>query len=382
MISPKPSSASTTVSPEVTVPELNKRPGIHYAITRDGVELPVIDITHPAFSIAVSDEQQRAMVDAFLHEPVPFAEVPKPLREPLLRFFLRGSILAEGISRAQGSFMSGMHTYLMKLGPEMLGSYAKPVDKRIAAALPAVSMRLRLQDVAQLAADFLLPLLSANSGPPLHLLNIAGGPAIDSLNALLVIRKAEPDLLKSREVSIDVLDLDEDGPAFGKAALDALIGDVGPLNGLNIRWRHVVYNWAETRPLTEVVKEAQRANAIVICTSEGGLFEYGSDEEITANLIALRDGCQAVVGSVTRNDKTIAKLKQASSAATRPRGLNLFRELASKGGWNVEHAVERPLSDQVVLSPIRSTKKGEAAASPFLPKPITTCLRPQGCFPP
>jgi hypothetical protein len=336
----------------VKVPELNKRADIHYAVTRDGVELPVIDITHPAFAITMSDEEQRAMVNAFLHEPMPFAEVPKPLREPLLRFFLRGSVLADGIHRAQGSFMSGMHTYLMKLGPEMLGRYAKPVDRKIAAALPAVSMRLRLQDIAHLAAEALLPLLSADPRRPLHLLNIGGGPAIDSLNALLVIHKAQSDLLGDREIFIDVLDLDEGGPAFGKAALEALSETGGLLQGLDIRWRYVPYNWGETKTQTEAVNEAERANAIVICTSEGGLFEYGSDDEIAANLIALRNGCQAVIGSVTRNDKTIAKLKQASSAATRPRGLAVFRELARKSGWEVTRSIERPISDQVVLSPI------------------------------
>src|SRR5262249_56850889 len=115
------------------------------------------------------------------------------------------------------------------------GRYAKPVDKKIAAALPAVSMRLRLQDVAQLAAEALLPLLSADPRRPLHLLNIAGGPAIDSLNVLVVIQKAQPDLLRDREIFIDVLDLDEAGPAFGKAGLEALSENGGPLQGLAIR---------------------------------------------------------------------------------------------------------------------------------------------------
>jgi len=31
--------------------------------------------------------------------------------------------------------MSGMYTYLLKLGPEMLGNaYAKPIDRKIAAS--------------------------------------------------------------------------------------------------------------------------------------------------------------------------------------------------------------------------------------------------------
>jgi hypothetical protein len=34
-----------------------------------------------------------------------------------------------------------MHTYLLKLGPAMLGSaYAKPIDRRIAASLPVFAV--------------------------------------------------------------------------------------------------------------------------------------------------------------------------------------------------------------------------------------------------
>ena len=42
--------------------EKHKRPGVYYALTNDGVELPVIDITHLAFALNVSDTEQRAAV--------------------------------------------------------------------------------------------------------------------------------------------------------------------------------------------------------------------------------------------------------------------------------------------------------------------------------
>lgn len=108
-----------------------------------------MDVTHPAFALDIDEAKQRKLVDKFLSDGVPFSGVPSPLRNLLLRFFLRGSILAGGIQKAQGGFMSGMHTYLLKLGPEMLGSaYSSPVDRKIAAALPALGVRLRLQDMA------------------------------------------------------------------------------------------------------------------------------------------------------------------------------------------------------------------------------------------
>ena len=50
-------------------------------------------------------------------------------------------------------------------------------------------------------------------------MNIAGGPAIDCLNTLIVLRNEHPHLLEGRIIQIDVLDPDEAGPAFGKAAL-------------------------------------------------------------------------------------------------------------------------------------------------------------------
>jgi hypothetical protein len=92
--------------------------------------------------------------------------------------------------------------------------------------------------------------------------------------------------------------------------------------------------------------------AIVICSSEGGLFGYGSDKEIEANLGVLRRFREvlAVVGSVTRADEPIMRVRQIGPAATRPRGLSAFRELAAKSGWNLARAVERPFSDPVVLT--------------------------------
>lgn len=157
-------------------PEVNKRTGVFYAFTRDGVELPVVDVTDPAFAISITDSEQHAMVERFLQDGIPLAKLPKPLRELALRFLLRQSVLAQGIDQARGSFMSGMQTYLLKLGPEMLGSaYAKPIDRQIAGTLPSFCVRLRLQDMAELMAETLLPLLSEAPIRPLRFVNIAGG---------------------------------------------------------------------------------------------------------------------------------------------------------------------------------------------------------------
>jgi hypothetical protein len=332
-------------------PEPNKRPGIHYAVTSDGVELPVVDITHPAFALSITEAEQKARVENFLHEDVPLAKLAKPLRELALKFLLRESILAQGVQQARSTFMSGLQTYLLKLGPQMLGNaYTKPIDRQIASALPSFCVRLRLQDMAKLLADTLFPLLRGDQHRPLHLLNIAGGPAMDSLNALILLNRQEPSVLAERLVSIDVLDLDDAGPAFGEASRTALSQPAGPLHGCHITFRHIHYDWTHADEVMGVLAEGQTDNPITICSSEGGLFEYGSDGEIKSNLKVLRtQQVVAIVGSVTRADDPIQLLRKASTPKTRPRGLEAFADLIRPTGWKVERVVERPFSDQVVL---------------------------------
>jgi hypothetical protein len=333
-------------------PETNKRPGVVYAFTRDGVELPVVDVTHPVFAISIAESEQKSMVEKFLRDGVPLAKLPKALREIALRFLLRQSVLAQGIDQARGSFMSGLQTYLLKLGPEMLGnSYTKPIDRQIAAALPSFCVRLRLQDMAELIAETLLPLMSDDPYRPLRFLNIAGGPAMDSLNALILLNRKRNGILAQREVEIDVLDLDCDGPAFGEAALAALSQPDKPLYGLRISFRHLLYNWAWAEDLPRLLQQTDLEHPVTICSSEGGLFEYGSDDEIVSNLKVLRSqpDLVAVAGSVTRADEPTQQLRRATTPKTRPRGLEVFRNLINPTGWKVDRVIDRPFSDHVVL---------------------------------
>jgi len=304
------------------------------------------------FAISITDTEQRTLVEKFLRDGVPFDNLPKPLRELALRFLLRQSVLAQGIDQARNSFMSGMQTYLLKLGPEMLGSaYTKPIDRQIASAFPSFCVRLRLQDMAELMAETLIPILSSDPQLPLRLINIAGGPAMDSLNALILMHRNRPELLPHREIEIDVLDLDESGPAFGKSSLDALSQSNGPLHALKITFRHLAYDWARAEDLAGLLTKTEFGQPVTICSSEGGLFEYGSDEEIVSNLNALRGwrDIAAVTGSVTRADEPIQQMRKATTAKTRPRGLTVFRNLISPTGWKLDRVIERPFSDQVVL---------------------------------
>jgi hypothetical protein len=272
------------------------------------------------------------------------------------RFSLRGSVMARGLRRAEGTFLDGMTTYLFKVGAKNLGSYSLPVDRRIACSLPGISVRLRLADMARLTADALAQRLPAWPRRPLHFLNIAGGSAIDSLNALLLLRREQPALLEARRVTVCVLDGDAHGPAFGARALAALQAQGAPLAGLDLQLTSITYDWREPSGLAPALRAAQSQGAFCIGSSEGGLFEYGSDADILCNLRALAgvadDFC--MVGSVTRDDEVMRTLKLTSTAATLPRGLSVFGELIGRAGWKVTRSISRPLSDQVVIEPVTS----------------------------
>lgn len=150
-----------------------------------------------------------------------------------------------------------------------------------------------------------------------------------------------------RQISIEVLDADDEGPAFGEAALAALSGEAGPLGGIQVTFKHRQYDWANADALQPSLREAQAQGAVVVCSSEGGLFEYGSDEEIVANLRMLRadPSVVAVVGSVTRADELTHKLQQTGGAATRPGGSRslMYWRARPIGGfparWNVLSAI-------------------------------------------
>ena len=338
---------------EIRRPERNKKPGVCYAVTNDGLELPVVDLTHPAFASTLSEERQQALVRYFLTEQRRFARLPKLMRSLLLRFFMRGSRIGRGLRRAEGHFLDGMTTYLFKLGPKNLGSYAVPVDSRMLMSLPAVSVRMRLSDMARLLADGVAPRLAADRRYPLHFINIAGGPAVDSLNALILLKREHAELLAGRRIVLRVLDGDDAGPAFGARALAALQEPGAALAGLDVTFEHTPYDWRDVGPLKAAVAAATSEGALMAVSSEGGLFEYGSDQDILANLRALPSDERRlfVVGSVTRDDEIIRTLKLTSTAATKPRGLPVFTALVAQAGWQVTRSIARPLSDQVVLEP-------------------------------
>jgi hypothetical protein len=321
--------------------------GVLSAMTGDGVRLAVIDVTHPAFAVAPTHAELEAMSHQFVLESRQRQEMPAALRDALQQ-----SMLGRGLMAASGTFLSGMNTYLLKLGPENLGAEAHPLDRRIAASFPALVTRLRLQDMARLLGDGLWRGAAARPNRPLALVNIGGGPAADSWNALIHLHAEHPDLLAGRTIGIAVLDQDADGPAFGGRAVETLRAPGAPLAGLEVGFRHVSYQWSHANRLRQALDDLRAADALCAISSEGALFEYGSDTDIVANLQALHAGTAPdaiVVGSVTRDDEPLRSLPATDRAATRPRTLDAFSSLAEDAGWSMHRVIERPFSYNVRL---------------------------------
>jgi hypothetical protein len=336
------------------IPEKNKRPGVRYALTHDGVELPVIDVTHPQFAITLTAEEVAARKDRFIAEVDRGTWMPPFLHKLLLRVLFRNSTLLQGIRKGSGSFLSGMNTYLFKIGPDNLGAgYTGRGDKRIASSFPVLCVRLRLQETAGMITGGFRGPLSARAAANLHLVNIGGGHAADSLNSLILARQADARLLEGRRIFIHVLDLESEAPDFGRRALAALMGPGAPLHGLDVAFSHGKYNWSEPEALRPVLAALGAGDNVITLSSEGALFEYGSDADILANLAVIREATPVdatIVGSVTRERREFRNNAYANRLPVVPRGLPRFMALAAQAGWRLEKAVEGTLSDVVRLA--------------------------------
>ena len=326
---------------------------VRYALTDEGVKLPVIDVTHPSFAVTATEPELAAMEEKFLVDAKKMGKLPDSVREQL-----KNSFLGRGMMEAAGSFLPGLSTYLLKLGPENLGEHGKPIDRILAASFPMLTMRLRLQEMARLLADALVESLAARltqgAKEPLLFVNIAGGPAADSWNTLILLQRERPELLDGREITVAILDRDEHGPSFGARAVEALCAEGGPLSALRPCpvWRHIYYPWTESERLGALLRELGASRSVCAVSSEGGLFEYGTDDEIIANPLQLREGTQAdarVVGSVSRDSETMRSTRRSDSFTTIPRTIEAFRALAERGGWAIEKQIDRPYSFHVRL---------------------------------
>jgi hypothetical protein len=335
---------------EQRIPEMSKKPGIFYAWTDDGYELPVVDYSHPAFEIRISDDELSKLIDAMQRS----AAIP----QAALQAAAQKSILVRGLVESAGTFTTGMNTYLNKIPAELLGEgYAGMLDRQWAMGLTPLTFRWRMRDVARLLADNLGPVLRSQPGKPLRLVNIAGGPALDSLNALIFLQKEHPQWLAAREIGLLVLDVDLEGPSFGKRALAVLQAEDGPLHGVSVTFQSDVYDWCDPQSLKARLREWIEPGMVAAGSSEGGLFEYASDEVIAANLTVFHKMTPHefnLVGPVVRDEQSLdPRLRTTEHSPGRPAvrylGLRAMEMIASNTGWRVERTLDGPMHQVMSL---------------------------------
>jgi hypothetical protein len=334
---------------DVAVPERHKLPGVCYAVTDEGLELPVIDVTHPAFSRYPGPEElaviARRTIDGFANS----TRVPAFV----YRWMAGRSVIFRNVMAARGTYLPGVPAYLQKLPPETLGeAWAGRLDRKLLRLVGPVCMRMRLRDASALLADAVAATACAPSSEPLHMISIAGGTAIECLNALILLKRSRPEQVAGRAITIHVLDHDASAASFGRRALQELQAPGGPLEGLHATLVQVSYDWRRPDELQQRVTRLAGESSLLTISSEGGLFEYGTAEEIAANLAAVSAGLDAAaatsgarrspacVATVLRDNDVGRAMRDYGKLALQLYDREALDAAVSRAGWTVRRCCD------------------------------------------
>jgi hypothetical protein len=327
-----------------TIPEKNKVSGLSYVYTDCGLELPVLDITHPLFTASINEESLEALCKESAQRAKSMKEMPDAQKKMILETsYIFGRYFNKD---PHPTYLSGMSTYMLKLGPNLIGGgEERNIDRMITMGVVSVAARMRLRDICRQQVNALVPQLMAAPGKELCLINIAGGAAADSINTLILVLEENQSLLKNRKIEINVFDIDIDSPNFAGRCVEALKTPGCHFHGLDISFNHLKYNWADTRDIIDFL--AKKSDCILTGTSEGGLFEYASDEEIKNNLDALYDNSAddmqftgTVIHDIDTVDPTMAAMAEESRGALRLRGTAGLETILEKTKWKLDNAME------------------------------------------
>src|SRR5262245_24497148 len=94
--------------------------GVVYATTREGFDLPVIDVTNTRFAVSDDTAAVRELYDAFIEGERRRRRIPRFVMRMLLRRAARNSRLVRALFNPGTGFLDGMSTYVMKLGVDNL----------------------------------------------------------------------------------------------------------------------------------------------------------------------------------------------------------------------------------------------------------------------
>jgi hypothetical protein len=162
--------------------EKKTTPELSYALTDNGIELPVLDITHPLFISSIDETALDALGKETIKQAKSLAETP------LLRFLAKRSLtLGRFLPKEKNAtYLSGMSTLMMKLGPGLIrGGIKRFIDRKVSAGFVGMTVRMRLRDICRIQAAALIPKLRDSPEKNLCFINIAGGSASDSINTLI-----------------------------------------------------------------------------------------------------------------------------------------------------------------------------------------------------
>jgi hypothetical protein len=327
-----------------TIPEKNKVPGLSYVYTDCGLELPVLDITHPLFTASINEENLEALCKESAQRAKSMKEMPEAQKMIIAeKSYIFGRYFHKD---PNATYLSGMSTYMLKLGPNLMGGgEERNIDRMIAMGVISAAARMRLRDICRLQANALVPRLMTSPGKELCLINIAGGAAADSFNTLILVLGKDQALLKNRKIEINVFDIDIDSPNFAGRCLETLKAPGCHFHGLDISFNHIKYNWADTGDLIDFL--AKKRDCILIGTSEGGIFEYAGDEEIKNNLDALYDHSPedmqftgSVIHDIDTLDPTMAAMAEESRGSLQLRGVKGLGTILENTKWKPDNTTE------------------------------------------
>ena len=322
------------------IPEANKIPELHYIFTDTGLELPVLDITHPLFEASI-DENTLADLRTKSAQAAAMMRVMPEAQKKIIadHSYILGTHFYQN---SAATYLSGMGTYMLKLGPQLLGGgEERKIDRMATAGVSGIAARMRLRDLCQYQVEVLSPVLIAHPDKPLCLINIAGGAASDTINTLRLIQRQKPDLLRKRKIEIHLLEVDTIGPHFAEKSLDALQNKGEDFEKLDLSFFFYHKSWMDKHVWNKILKD--RAGNIVLCSSEGGLFEYGNDEDIhfVLNILAeCPSQTMGIAGSCLLDretiDPTIPAMAETSGGTLHFLGKKGLESILKPTSWSVE----------------------------------------------
>ena len=327
----------------------NKIPKLSYAFTLNGVELPALDTTHPLFLSSIDEVKLKEMLRKSEKTADKTAEKFVNMPFYIKKFLAKRSFIMSELLQENGDneYLTGLSTLMLKLGPNLIGKGRKRfLDRLSSKGIGGIVLRMRVRDISKCLAKSMIPLLARSPGKNICFINIAGGAASDCINALFLLQQENPALLNNRAIQINVLDIDTYGPAFADRCIAALKAPGNPFNELNISFKHIHYDWNSTVKLEELLSE--RKEWLQICSSEGGLFEYCSDEVITQNLNTIYNNSTddiVIAGSLLHDIKIvdagiIAALKISTSIKPRFLGIEGLKSIIKKNKWKLDSMTE------------------------------------------